>query len=326
VGGSYTTLYTGSSPTYNYTFPSLGSGESQKSYQIELRVRNTSGAYHATTITVTLKRAPDRYYYVKDHLGSVRLTLGEDGGIVSWNDYDPWGLTLAGRSGVVGSADARYQFTSQERDDETGYDYFGARYYDARVGRFFTQDRFKEKYPSFSPYQYGANNPILFVDVNGDSINLSQVINIDQRDGTDYTNTLINDLQDKTGLKLSVNDRGMLVYEKDGDGNPIVTKDGSGIALGSNEARGLIMDAVNITEIGSVFITPGRGSRAEEGGYQLSLDPMQINSFIEGASKGLNPTTQGWAMTLMHEWGHTAMGGGKTDPKRFGAIGDIEKG
>jgi hypothetical protein len=95
-GYSYTTLYTGSSPTYNYTFPSLGSGESQKSYQIELRVRNTSNQYHTTTITVTLKHAPDRYYYVKDHLGSVRLTLGEDGGIVSWNDYDPWGLALAG--------------------------------------------------------------------------------------------------------------------------------------------------------------------------------------------------------------------------------------
>jgi len=42
--------------------------------------------------------------------------------------------------------------------------------YDAAVGRFFTQDRFAEKYYSLSPYQYAASNPINFVDINGDSI------------------------------------------------------------------------------------------------------------------------------------------------------------
>jgi uncharacterized protein RhaS with RHS repeats len=42
--------------------------------------------------------------------------------------------------------------------------------YMPEVGRFFTQDRFAEKYLDFSPYQYAANNPVLFIDVNGDSI------------------------------------------------------------------------------------------------------------------------------------------------------------
>jgi RHS repeat-associated protein len=166
----WTLIYQGTQPTRNFTFPALGSGESQKSYQIQLQVRNTSNQTHTTTITVTLKHAPDRYYYVKDHLGSVRLTLGEDGGIVSWNDYDPWGLALAGRSGVVGSADARYQFTSQERDVETGYDYFGARYYDARVGRWGSIDPLSGKYPSVSPYVYVANNTLRYFDPDGQDI------------------------------------------------------------------------------------------------------------------------------------------------------------
>ena len=42
--------------------------------------------------------------------------------------------------------------------------------YDAAIGRFMVTDRFSEKYFDFTPYQYGANNPLRYVDVNGDSI------------------------------------------------------------------------------------------------------------------------------------------------------------
>jgi uncharacterized protein RhaS with RHS repeats len=42
--------------------------------------------------------------------------------------------------------------------------------YDPALGRFHVQDRFAEKYFDFTPYQYGANNPILNIDVNGDSL------------------------------------------------------------------------------------------------------------------------------------------------------------
>ncbi len=45
--------------------------------------------------------------------------------------------------------------------------------YDATLERFFTQDRFAEKYYSISPYQYAANNPIALVDINGNSIWIS---------------------------------------------------------------------------------------------------------------------------------------------------------
>lgn len=56
-------------------------------------------------------------------------------------------------------------------DDLSWYNY-GARFYDAALGRFLSQDRFAEDYFDLTLYQYTANNPILFVDINGDWIDI----------------------------------------------------------------------------------------------------------------------------------------------------------
>ncbi|MDR6528987.1 hypothetical protein J2787_004428 [Chryseobacterium rhizosphaerae] len=45
---------------------------------------------------------------------------------------------------------------------------FGARMYMPDIGRFGTLDRFSEKFPANSVYSYVSNNPILFIDENGD--------------------------------------------------------------------------------------------------------------------------------------------------------------
>ncbi|MEJ2627348.1 MAG: RHS repeat-associated core domain-containing protein [bacterium] len=84
----------------------------------------------------------------------------------SLRDY-PFG-EIASQGGS--QEDTRYDFTGKERDRGTGLHYFGARYYDAEIGRWVSIDAFSDKYPSMTPYQYAANNPINFIDVNGDSI------------------------------------------------------------------------------------------------------------------------------------------------------------
>lgn len=62
-------------------------------------------------------------------------------------------------------------FTGKERDEETGYGYFGARYMDhGLLTSFISVDRYASKYPSISPYAYCAWNPIRLTDPTGDTI------------------------------------------------------------------------------------------------------------------------------------------------------------
>ena len=60
-------------------------------------------------------------------------------------------------------------FTGKEKDEETGYSYFGARYYDSDLsGLFLSVDPMSDKYPSLSPYAYCAWNPVKLVDPDGE--------------------------------------------------------------------------------------------------------------------------------------------------------------
>ena len=95
------------------------------------------------------------YFYLTDHLGNNRVIAS--GSIVQSNHYYPFGMSFAEGSTT---SQQPYKYNGKELDSKKGlnwYDY-GARHYDAALGRFTTNDRFAEKYYSMSPYQYGANN------------------------------------------------------------------------------------------------------------------------------------------------------------------------
>ncbi|MDX9933092.1 MAG: RHS repeat-associated core domain-containing protein [Bacteroidales bacterium] len=75
---------------------------------------------------------------------------------------------------MYSSDNYRYSYNGKEQDNEikgTGNSIdFGARMYDSRLGRWLSLDPLQAKYPSLSPYQFCANNPILFIDPNGKEI------------------------------------------------------------------------------------------------------------------------------------------------------------
>ena len=61
--------------------------------------------------------------------------------------------------------------TGKEKDSETGFSYFGARYYDSDLMTgWLSVDPMADKYPSLSPYAYCAWNPVRLVDPDGEEI------------------------------------------------------------------------------------------------------------------------------------------------------------
>jgi RHS repeat-associated protein len=74
------------------------------------------------------------------------------------------------------SWNALYTFSGKEKDVETGYGYFGARYYDSGLSIWLSVDPMSDKYPSMSPYNYCGNNPIILVDPDGRLLKLSGLL------------------------------------------------------------------------------------------------------------------------------------------------------
>ncbi len=123
----------------------------------------------------------DVRWHLTDHLGTPRMIFDQSGALaaVSRHDYLPFGEELlagvGGRTNGQGYTDndgLRQKFTEKERDLETGLDFFGARYYANKQGRFSSPDPWLGSAESYSPqtwnrYTYVLNNPLGLIDPSG---------------------------------------------------------------------------------------------------------------------------------------------------------------
>jgi RHS repeat-associated protein len=106
-------------------------------------------------------------YQLTNHLDSVAIELDENSGVLSYEEYHPYGSTAfhTARGGAEVSA-KRYRYTGKERDDETGLYYHGARYYAAWLGRWTAADPLG-LVDGLNLYRYSRDNPINFSDPGG---------------------------------------------------------------------------------------------------------------------------------------------------------------
>ncbi len=131
-------------------------------------------------------------WLVSDALGTPRMEADTTGSLagIKRHDYLPFGeelfaggssqrTTARGYTAAAGGDCVRQQFGTYERDNETGLDFAQARYYANVQGRFtsidpiFIQKKMLTDPQIFNLFVYSRNNPLLFIDPNGEEIRYS---------------------------------------------------------------------------------------------------------------------------------------------------------
>ena len=114
------------------------------------------------------------YFYLRDHLGNNRVVADASGSAIQVTHYYPFGMSFTEGYEKEGVKPAKqpYRYNGKELDEENSlnwYDY-EARQLTMDVPRFATVDPLAEKYYSISPYAYVMNNPLKYIDPNGEDV------------------------------------------------------------------------------------------------------------------------------------------------------------
>ena len=211
----------------------------------------------------TTLQSEEQFFYHSDHLGSASWITDGTGQPVQHLQYLPFGESFVNQRTT--GYNERFTFTGKEKDSESGFYYFGARYYDCDLsGLFLSVDPMADKYPSMSPYAYCAWNPVKLIDPMGDSLKLV---------GTDdCKKAALSQMKSKTNnLTFSYSDDGTVSYS----GNPKTEMEMYMASILDNENI-----LINL-EVQETNYNP-KGNLKKGGGFygnQISDDGITINTF-----------------------------------------------
>ena len=193
--------------------------------------------------------------------------------VVQENHYYPFGMNMKGIEELdlqsLNSKDEhRFQYNGKEKEESFGLNWtdYGWRNYDMQLGRFTKIDRFSEKYYPLSSYSYVANNPLKYIDINGDSIII--------RGSAEFRAEAFKQLQLLTNDQLSMDETGSVTITEKGG----VNGDKS-LEYGTNLVEGLIKGGTwgtNTFKIvdntdGKTFVNPKTGKK-EAGNHFIVTD------------------------------------------------------
>ena len=203
-------------------------------YPSTLTVPGSGVFAYLDTLTNQQNATSTLYFYHPDHLGSSSWITTTNGTVKQHLHYLPWGEDFVNQRSSHFDG-VRYTFSAKEKDTETGYSYFGARYYSSDLSIWLSVDPMSDKYPSTSPYAYCRNKPIILVDPNGMFDSESRAIRIRNRAakkyGEDRVSNVFNMTIDggKANYSFSIYGEGKTKYSRGGgtneQGGPIITCD-----------------------------------------------------------------------------------------------------
>ncbi|MCD9025516.1 SpvB/TcaC N-terminal domain-containing protein [Cohnella silvisoli] len=252
-------------------------------------------------------------YQLGNHLGSTSLELDENGEVITYEEYTPFGSTAycAGRSASEVSL-KRYRYTGKERDEETGLSYHGARYYAPWLGRWMSCDPNGISDGS-NIYRYVRGNPTIFVDLSGRTTTL---------------NLLSEDMRDQREQELKKQADDPYVTEgvsKEEVADAMNLKNGDMIEKYGWNRRGQIFDAMSKMSLKdlaralpeqdkTVYWQPS-GRQATNSQEQRSVLADKVENFNPGTPIGGIVRTAAYAAGASHE-----------EAERIGAVGDLAEG
>lgn len=131
-------------------------------------------------VTFSVVYSAERVYFYHNDATGTPVAITDESGEVVWRaEY----LSFGQEQSVTGTVENNRRFVGKEKDEETGFYYFGARYMMPEVGRFISPDPVgavdpwtsKTNYEMLTnpqrlnPYVYGLNNPYRYIDPDGEA-------------------------------------------------------------------------------------------------------------------------------------------------------------
>jgi RHS repeat-associated protein len=143
------------------------------------------------------------HYQLSNHLGSSSLEVDDAGNVISYEEYFPFGgaAFIAGNNRREVSL-KDYRYSGKERDEATGFYYYGYRYYVPWTGRWLSPDPIGPE-DGLNLYQFVRNNPVNLTDPNG--LQSTEVIPVVPRSGTGqpYSSCWTSYVEGESGTQVS---------------------------------------------------------------------------------------------------------------------------